>query len=86
MIVDIGEGTTEVAVISLGGLVASRQRVGGDVLDDAITQYVKGSLALGEAQQKKSKLLSALPGPCQTKCTLRFAVESGYRTAQNSHR
>ncbi len=78
MIVDIGGGTTEVAVISLGGLVASQSaRVGGDVLDDAITQYVKKeySLALGESTAEKSKLLSALPGPCQTKCTLRFAVE-----------
>ena len=51
MIVDIGGGTTEVAVISLGGVVASQSvRVGGDELDDAIIQYVKKeySLALGE--------------------------------------
>lgn len=42
MIVDIGGGTTEVAVISLGGIViASSIRVGGDELDDAIVSYVK---------------------------------------------
>ena len=39
MIVDIGGGTTEVAVISLGGIVTSQSvRVGGDELDDAIIQ------------------------------------------------
>ncbi len=42
MIVDIGGGTTEVAVISLGGIVASQSvRVGGDELDEAIIQYIK---------------------------------------------
>ena len=68
MIVDIGGGTTEVAVISLGGLVASQSaRVGGDVLDDAITQYVKKeySVALGEstAEEVKVALGSAWPLP-----------------------
>ena len=66
MIVDIGGGTTEVAVISLGGIVASQSvRVGGDELDDAIIQYVKKeySLALGErsAEEIKIKLGSANP-------------------------
>ena len=66
MIVDIGGGTTEVAVISLGGVVASQSvRVGGDELDDAIIQYVKKeySLALGErsAEEIKIKLGSANP-------------------------
>src|SRR5438105_12697184 len=42
MVVDIGGGTTEVAVISLGGIVTSTSlRVGGDELDEAIIQYVK---------------------------------------------
>ena len=68
MIVDIGGGTTEVAVISLGGLVANQSaRVGGDVLDDAITQYVKKeySVALGEttAEEVKVALGSAWPLP-----------------------
>ena len=66
MIVDIGGGTTEVAVISLGGIVASQSvRVGGDELDDAIIQFIKKeySLALGErtAEEIKIALGSAWP-------------------------
>jgi rod shape-determining protein MreB len=66
MIVDIGGGTTEVAVISLGGVVAAQSaRVGGDELDDAIIQYIKKeySLALGErtAEEIKITLGSAWP-------------------------
>ncbi|MBE3555055.1 MAG: rod shape-determining protein MreB, partial [Thermicanus sp.] len=42
MVVDIGGGTTEVAIISLGGIVTSRSiRIAGDELDDAIIQYIK---------------------------------------------
>ncbi len=42
MIVDIGGGTTEVAVISLGGIVTSKSiRIAGDIMDDAVVQYVK---------------------------------------------
>jgi rod shape-determining protein MreB len=64
MIVDIGGGTTEVAVISLGGVVTSQSvRVGGDELDEAIMLYIKKeySLALGErtAEQVKIELGSA---------------------------
>jgi rod shape-determining protein MreB and related proteins len=66
MIVDIGGGTTEVAVISLGGVVASQSaRVGGDELDDAVAQFVKKeySLALGErtSEQIKLRMGSAWP-------------------------
>jgi rod shape-determining protein MreB len=66
MIVDIGGGTTEVAVISLGGIVASQSvRVGGDELDDSIIQFIKKeySLALGErtAEEVKITLGSAWP-------------------------
>ncbi|GIU85255.1 MAG: rod shape-determining protein [Acidimicrobiales bacterium] len=66
MIVDIGGGTTEVAVISLGGVVVSESvRVGGDELDEAIIQYVKKeySVALGErtAEEVKIALGSAWP-------------------------
>ncbi|MFA9565748.1 MAG: rod shape-determining protein [Acidimicrobiales bacterium] len=66
MIVDIGGGTTEVAVISLGGVVASQSaRVGGDELDDAIVQFIKKeySLALGErtSEHVKMQLGSAWP-------------------------
>ncbi len=66
MIVDIGGGTTEVAVISLGGVVASQSvRTGGDDLDDSIIQYIKKeySVALGErtAEEIKIALGSAWP-------------------------
>ena len=47
MVVDIGGGTTEVAVISLGGIVTSQSiRVGGDELDNAIIHYVKKEYSL----------------------------------------
>ncbi|MCX6808249.1 MAG: rod shape-determining protein [Candidatus Berkelbacteria bacterium] len=65
MIVDIGGGTTEVAVISLGGVVASRSlRVAGDELNDDIIQYArdKFNLLLGErtAEEVKIKVGSAI--------------------------
>jgi rod shape-determining protein MreB and related proteins len=59
MVVDIGGGTTEVAVISLGGVVTSSSvRVGGDELDEAIITYAKKeySLALGERTAEAIKL------------------------------
>ena len=59
MIVDIGGGTTEVAVISLGGVVASQSaRVGGDELDDAIIPHIKKeySVALGERTAEEIKI------------------------------
>src|SRR5256884_492611 len=66
MVVDVGGGTTEVAVISLGGIVTSQSiRIGGDELDDAIIQFIKKeySLALGErtAEEIKIALGSACP-------------------------
>ncbi len=66
MIVDIGGGTTEVAVISLGGIVASESiRIAGDEMDEAIIAFVKReySLALGErtAEEIKVALASAYP-------------------------
>src|ERR1700754_1571835 len=66
MVVDIGGGTTEVAVISLGGIVTSQSvRIGGDELDEAIIQFIKKeySLALGErtAEEIKIALGSAWP-------------------------
>ena len=66
MIVDIGGGTTEVAVISLGGIVTSESiRIAGDELDEAIIAFVKKeySLAIGErtAEQIKVDLASAFP-------------------------
>lgn len=66
MVVDIGGGTTEVAVISLGSIVTSRSiRVAGDEMDEAIMQYIKKtySLLIGErtSETLKMELGSALP-------------------------
>ena len=66
MVVDIGGGTSEVAVISLGGIVAARSvRIGGDALDSAIIQYVKRkyNLLIGErtAEDIKMQIGSAFP-------------------------
>ncbi len=66
MIVDVGGGTTEVAVISLGGIVSGQSiRTGGDELDQAIITYVKKehSLMLGErtAEEIKTAIGSAFP-------------------------
>jgi rod shape-determining protein MreB and related proteins len=72
MIVDIGGGTTEVAVISLGGIVTSQSvRVAGDELDDAIVQYVKKeySLALGERTAEDIKLALGSAWPLEQELT-----------------
>ena len=66
MVVDIGGGTSEVAVISLGGIVASRSvRIGGDELDNSIIQYIKRkyNLLIGErtAEDIKIDIGSAFP-------------------------
>jgi len=66
MIIDIGGGTSEVAIISLGGVVAwDSVRVAGDKLDKAISDYIKKkhNLAIGErtAEDIKIKIGSALP-------------------------
>jgi len=59
MVVDIGGGTTEVAVISLGGIVTSRSiRVGGDEMDESIIQYIKRTynLMIGERTAEEVKV------------------------------
>jgi rod shape-determining protein MreB and related proteins len=66
MVVDIGGGTTEVAVISLAGIVTARSiRVAGDKMDDAISNFVKRkyNLLIGErtAEQIKKRLGNAAP-------------------------
>ena len=68
MVVDVGGGTTEVAVISLGGIVASDSiRIGGDEMDQAIIAFVKKeySLMLGERTAEEIKVVigSACPSP-----------------------
>ncbi len=58
MVVDIGGGTTEVAVLSLDGIVYSRSvRVGGDKMDDAIVQYIRRTtnLLMGEQSAERVK-------------------------------
>ncbi|HEY9713079.1 MAG TPA: rod shape-determining protein MreB, partial [Chroococcales cyanobacterium] len=70
MIVDIGGGTTEVAVISLCGIVVNESiRIAGDELNDAIIQYLKKvhSLAIGERTAEEIK----------------FKLGSAYKTADN---
>lgn len=66
MVVDIGGGTTEVAVISMGGMVVARSvRVGGDELDNAISRYLRETynLMVGErtAEEVKIEIGSAYP-------------------------
>lgn len=68
MIVDIGGGTTELAVISLAGIVySSSVRVAGDKMDEAITHYIKRkhNMAIGErtAEQIKISLGDVMPEP-----------------------
>lgn len=67
MVVDIGGGTTEVAVISLGGIVYSNSvRVGGDKFDEAIINYIRRNygMMIGEATAEiiKTQIGSAYPG------------------------
>jgi len=66
MVVDLGGGTTEVAVLSLGGIVYSRSvRVGGDKMDEAIIAYIRrtNNLLIGEgsAERIKKEVGSACP-------------------------
>ena len=75
MIVDIGGGTTEVAVISLGGIVASKSlRVAGDNLDKSIIQYlrVRKNILIGEitAEELKGRIGSAHPSTDKGRMTV----------------
>jgi rod shape-determining protein MreB len=68
MVVDVGGGTTEVAVISLGGIVSSESiRIGGDELDESIINFVKKeySLALGERTSEEIKVALGSAYPLQ---------------------
>ncbi len=76
MIVDIGGGTTEVAVISLGGIVVSRSiRVAGDEMDEDIIQYArqKYNLLIGERMAERAKITigSAYPLPHEQTMTIK---------------
>jgi rod shape-determining protein MreB len=76
MIVDIGGGTTEVAVISMGGIVVSRSlRVAGDEMDQDIITYLRNkyNLLIGElmAEQVKIAIGSAYPLPTERTMAIR---------------
>ena len=78
MIVDIGGGTAEIAVISLGGIVASRSvRMAGDMFDQAIIAFIKRkyNLLIGER--------TARPDAMMTQPTAAFSVYSIPQTSRN---
>lgn len=73
MIVDIGGGTTEVAVLSLGGIVASKSiRIAGDELDEAIVQHMKTTynLLVGEQTAERIKLVIGSAWPLEKEMTM----------------
>ena len=73
IIVDIGGGTTEVAVISLGGIVISNSlRIAGDELDEDIVNYVKKemNLAIGETTAEELKIKIGCAMPLMTEMTM----------------
>lgn len=91
MIMDIGGGTTDVAVISLGGIVASTSvKCAGDKIDQAIADYIKKTfnLVIGDrtAEQIKIKIGAALPIEDELTITIkgRDAIQGLPRTAQIS--
>ena len=76
MIVDVGGGTSEVAVISLGGVVTSESiRIGGDEIDEAIINYIKKhyNLMIGErtAEEVKIRIGSAYHNPEEEEMEIR---------------
>jgi rod shape-determining protein MreB and related proteins len=86
MIVDIGGGTTEVAVISLGGIVVARSlRVGGYEMDDAIVRYVRDHhrLLIGQERAEEAKIevgsLTDVAGIPDTEVSGRDLVTGGLR-------
>ena len=73
MVVDIGGGTTEVAVISLGGIVVSHSiRIAGDELDEDIVNYIKRetNLAIGETTAEQIKMEIGCAMPLMTKMSM----------------
>ena len=79
MIVDIGGGTTEVAVISLGGIVVSHSiKVAGDKIDESILQYIKRkyNLLIGEATAEQIKIKIGNVKPEEPYETMDIKVET----------
>ena len=73
MVVDIGGGTTEVAIISLGGIVTSRSiRVAGDEMDEAVIQYVKKTynLMIGERTAEDLKIQIGAADDLDEECSM----------------
>ena len=87
MVVDIGGGTTDVAIISLGGIVTSRSmRIGGDEIDEAIVAHVKSeySLLLGERSAEDIKIGAGSAFPLREELTDPGArPRPGHRAAQD---
>ena len=72
---DIGGGTTEVAVISLGGVVVSYSlRTAGDEMDEGITDYIKKELglAIGETTAEEIKMTIGCATPLVTEATMQI--------------
>ena len=83
MIVDIGGGTTEVAVISLGGIVVSQSlRVGGDEMDEAIVNYVKREYKLLIGQQTAEEIKLEVGSAFR----MREEVQAEVRGPRHAHR
>jgi rod shape-determining protein MreB len=73
MVIDIGGGTTEIAVVALGGLVVSRSlRVGGNRFDEAIASYIrrKYNLMIGERTAEEAKMAIGTALPLERELTL----------------
>ena len=73
MVIDIGGGTTEVAVISLGGIVLSHSlRIAGDELDEDIINYIKRehNLIIGQTQAEQAKILVGAAMPLMTQISM----------------
>jgi len=73
MIVDVGGGTTDVAVISLSGIVTSRSiRCGGDAMDEAVINYVKRkyNMLIGERSAEQVKMTIAAASPTSKTATM----------------
>jgi rod shape-determining protein MreB len=89
MVVDIGGGTTEVAVISFGGIVVSRSlRVGGYEMDDAVVRYVRDRdrLLIGQESGERAKIRAGsavdVPGLPDTEISGRDLVTGGLRRSR----
>ena len=85
MIVDIGGGTSEVAVISLGGIVVSQSiRVGGDELDEAVISYVKKEYKLLIGSQTAEEIKLEIGSATGRPAPMAAAMGSSMRVAQRA--